>query len=294
MKKKHPWVSNVILFILSFVLVLPLIGTFLNSLFRDFTSIVPKGFTLSFYAELFTGDNQLLPVLLRTVVISVVPTAILLVLLLLAMYAVQVYFPKLDKYLDILSKIPYGIQGVILAVSILSLYTSGGGILSNRLLLLICAYCIIILPYMYQGIKNALLTIDVLPILEAAEILGANKIYAYFRIVIPSMMKGLLATMLLSTGILFGDFVLVNILAGSYYKTMGIYLNEIRGSSGHAASAISVIMFFVMLGLSFGVNQLNKDTKAKQKSAKQKQALKVIKIDSSAEKERANHELYRV
>lgn len=294
MQKKHPWVSNAILFILSFVLVLPLIGTLLNSLFRDFTSIVPKGFTLSFYAELFAGDNQLLPVLLRTVVIAVVPTVILLVLLLLAMYAVQVYFPHLDKYLDILSKIPYGIQGVILAVSILSLYTSGGGILSNRILLLICAYCIIILPYMYQGIKNALLTIEVLPILEAAEILGANKIYAYFRIVVPSMMKGLLATMLLSTGILFGDFVLVNILAGSYYKTMGIYLNEIRGSSGHAASAVSVIMFFVMFGLSFGVNQLNKDTKAKQKSAKQKQAVKAIKIDSSAEKERANHELYRV
>src|SRR5699024_8236199 len=119
-------------------------------------------------------------------------------------------------------KIPYGIQGVILAVSILSLYTSGGGILSNRILLLICAYCIIILPYMYQGIKNALLTIEVLPILEAAEILGASKVYAYFRIVVPSMMKGLFATMLLSTGILFGDFVLVNILAGSYYKTMGI------------------------------------------------------------------------
>lgn len=294
MQKKHPWVSNTILFILSFILVLPLIGTFLNSLFRDFTSIVPKRFTLSFYAELFTGDNQLLPVLLRTVAIAVVPTVILLVLLLLAMYAVQVYFPKLDKYLDILSKIPYGIQGVILAVSILSLYTDGGGILSNRILLLICAYCIIILPYMYQGIKNALLTIEVLPILEAAEILGASKVYAYFRIVVPSMMKGLFATMLLSTGILFGDFVLVNILAGSYYKTMGIYLNEIRGSSGHAASAVSVIMFLVMLGLSFGVNQLNKDTKTKRKSAKQKQAVKAMKSGSSTEKEREKHELYRV
>lgn len=289
MQKKHPWFSNAILFSLSFVLVLPLIGTLLNSLFRDFTSIVPKGFTLSFYTQLFTGDNQLIPVLMRTLVISLVPTVLLLVLLLLAMYAVQVYFPKLDKYLDILSKIPYGIQGVILAVSILSLYTSGRGILSNRILLLVCAYCIIILPYMYQGIKNVLLTIEVIPILEAAEILGANKVYAYFRIVVPSMMKGLLATMLLSTGILFGDFVLVNILAGSYYKTMGIYLNEIRSTSGHAASAVSVMMFLVMLALSFGVNQLNKEPKPKRK--KQEKAAKSKQL---VEKERIEDGLYRV
>ncbi|SEL08012.1 putative spermidine/putrescine transport system permease protein [Carnobacterium iners] len=289
MQKKHPWFSNIILFSLSFILVLPLIGTLLNSFFRDFTSIIPKGFTFSFYTQLFTGDNQLLPVLLRTLIIALVPTILLLVLLLLAMYAIQVYFPKLDKYLDVLSKIPYGIQGVILAVSILSLYTSGGGILSNRILLLICAYSIVILPFMYQGIKNALLTIEVLPILEAAEILGANKVYAYFTIVVPSMMKGLFATMLLSTGILFGDFVLVNILAGSYYKTMGIYLNEIRGTSGHAASAVSVIMFLVMLVLSFGVNQLNKEPKLKGKKQ-----IKAVKTKQLIEKERVGNELHRV
>ncbi len=288
MQKKNAWFNNSLLFVLSLVLVLPLIATLVNSLFRDFTSIIPKGFTFSFYAELFTGENQILPVLLRTLVIAVIPTIILLILLLLAMYAIKVYFPKLDKYLDILSKIPYGIQGVILAVSILSLYSGGGGILSNRILLLTCAYCIIILPYMYQGIKNALVTIEVMPILEAAEILGANKVYAYFRIVVPSITKGLLATMLLSTGILFGDFVLVNILAGSYYKTMGIFLNEIRGSSGHAASAVSVIMFGVMLILSFGVNKLNKDTKSKRKSTK------AIKTSNSKVKEHTKHELYRV
>lgn len=288
MQKNHAWFNNAILFILSLILVLPLIATLLNSVFRDFTSMIPKGFTFSFYAELFTGENQILPVLLKTIVIAIVPTVILLILLLLAMYAIQVYFPKLDNYLDILSKIPYGIQGVILAVSILSLYSGRGGILSNRILLLTSAYCMIILPYMYQGIKNALLTIEVMPILEAAEILGASKVYAYFRIVVPSITKGLLATMLLSTGILFGDFVLVNILAGSYYKTMGIFLNEIRGSSGHAASAVSVIMFLVMLILSYGVNKLNTDTKTKRRSAQ------VSKINSLKEKERVKHELHRI
>lgn len=72
------------------------------------------------------------------------------------------------------------------------------------------------------------------------------------------MKKGLLATLLLAVGILFGDFVLINILAGSYFPTLGVYLNEIRAVSGHSASAVSVLMFAVMLLLSYGVTRLNR------------------------------------
>lgn len=100
---------------------------------------------------------------------------------------------------------------------------------------------------MYQGIKNALTTLEVMPILEAAETLGASKLYAYFRIVVPSILKGLVATILLSIGILFSDFVLVNIIAGSYYETTSIFLDNTRSVSGHAASAISVVIFCIML-----------------------------------------------
>lgn len=121
-----------------------------------------------------------------------------------------------------------------------------------------CVYGIVILPYMYQGIKNALDTIDMIPLLESARILGANPFYTYFRIIVPSVKNGLLATVLLTVGILFGDFVLINILAGSYFPTLGIYLNEIRAVSGHYASAVSVLMFAIMILLSYIVTRLNR------------------------------------
>jgi len=260
MKQKRSAFSAVIMTLLSFFLLAPLFVTLLNSLFRDLSNIIPTGFTFAFYADIFGGNESMLPAIGRSLLISVIPTLVLLLLLLLAMYVVQIYYPKWDKYLDLLSKLPYGIQGVILAVSIISLYASSDTFLSNRVFLLGCAYGIVILPYMYQGIKNALTTIDMMPILEAAEILGASKLYAYFRIVVPSILKGLLATILLSIGILFSDFVLVNIIAGSYFETTGIFLDKIRGVSGHAASAISVVIFSVMLGLTFLAGYMNRES----------------------------------
>lgn len=247
MKKRSTPFSSFIIVILSVVLLLPLFVTLLNSLFRDLSNIIPEGFTFEFYSGIFVESGGMAGAIGRSLLIAIIPTLVLLLLLLLAMYVVQIHYPKWDKYLDLLSKIPYGIQGVILAVSIISLYASSSTFLSNRIFLLSCAYGIVILPYMYQGIKNALTTLEVMPILEAAETLGSSRLYAYFRIIVPSVLKGLVATILLSIGILFSDFVLVNIIAGSYYETTSIFLDKTRSVSGHAASAISVVIFCIML-----------------------------------------------
>ena len=247
MKKRSKPFSSFIIVILSVILLLPLFVTLLNSLFRDLSNIIPEGFTFEFYSGIFAEfrrdggrDRQVFTDRDHTDACAIA-----------APFVGDVCradpLPERDKYLDLLSKIPYGIQGVILAVSIISLYASSSTFLSNRIFLLSCAYGIVILPYMYQGIKNALTTLEVMPILEAAETLGASKLYAFFRIIVPSVLKGLVATILLSIGILFSDFVLVNIIAGSYYETTSIFLDKTRSVSGHAASAISVVIFCIML-----------------------------------------------
>lgn len=149
-----------------------------------------------------------------------------------------------------------------MAVSLIFLYANSGQFYGNRIYLLVCSYSVLICPYMYHGVKNTLSTIDMKPILEAAEVLGASPFIGYWTIIIPSVYRGLLATMLLCSGLLFADFVLVNILAGSYYETLGVFLNRILSVSGPTASAVSTIMSLIMLSLSFLVNHLNKQQKS--------------------------------
>jgi len=64
--------------------------------------------------------------------------------------------------------IPYTIQGVILSVSILALYVANPTFLSNRIIMLIGAYCIIIFPYIYQGIRNGMRAVN-MPLLPSSD-----------------------------------------------------------------------------------------------------------------------------
>lgn len=259
MKKNNNIFNLIIMILVGIYLLAPIAATVVYSFFRDFTSVIPQGFTLDFYRELFLGSSSIWGTLGRTIIIGVIPTVIMTLIILLALYGTLVYHPKFDNFMNFTTKIPYGIQGVILAVSIIAIYANTDTFISNRVFLLGCSYCIIISPYLYQGIRNVLTSIDMIPILEAAELLGASKLYTYFRIIVPGIMKGLLATMLLCVGILLGDFVLVNILAGSYYETLGIYLNNVRARSGQLAAGVSSIIFALMMAFSLLVNYLNKE-----------------------------------
>lgn len=248
MERKN-YFSKSIVIILSFVLLLPALMLLLYSLFDDFTTIIPRGFTLSYYVSVLM-NKRIVAALLRTIVLSFIPTTIMLVVLLLGLYAMEMKFKAYEKYLNVLVTIPYAIQGVILAVSLLGIYIGGNSILSNRFVLLVSAYCIVIMPYMYQGIKNTMNTINMKVLLEAAEVLGASKFYAYITIIIPSMKNGIVVSFLLSMGMVFSDYVLVNILAGSHYETISIYLRKLMAQSGQASSVILVLMFMVMVTLS--------------------------------------------
>ncbi len=243
--------SNVaIMWLVSLYLFTPLLVTFIYSIFTEWMQLLPTGFTLKYYAQLF-ADSTFIQALLRTLVISVIPIFITMGILLLVMYVVIVYHPKWDKYLSIVCTIPYAIQGIILPVSIISLYVGAPGMLSNRVLLLIFTYCIIILPYMYQGLKNSLATIDIVRILEAAQLLGASNFYTFFKIIVPSISQALLISSLLSLAIIFGDFVIVNTIAGNHYTTTQVYLFRHMFSSGQFVSAIVVVLFFVTFLISF-------------------------------------------
>lgn len=249
MKKKSSIVCNIILVVIGAYLILPLAAILIYSFFSEWKGLMPHHFTLGFYTDLFTNAD-FLPLIGNSLLLAVVSVAVTMVLLLLALYVVIVYFPRLEKYVQMLCMAPYTIQGIILATSLLSLYSNAPGILSNRIFLLICAYCVIILPYMYQGMRNSLHAVPVLQILESAEILGARKLYAFWAIIVPNILSGITVSLLLSIGLLFGEFAIINILASSYIQTLTVYMSKSTNVSGHTTSAIVVISFAVMAILS--------------------------------------------
>jgi putative spermidine/putrescine transport system permease protein len=225
-------------------LLIPLVVSIIYSMFRKWTGIVPEGFNLDNYVNLFT-DKDFLATIGRTVAMCVIPICLTIVVVLLALFVTTIYFPKLEKYVQIICMIPYTIQGVILSVSILSLYVSSPTFLSNRLVMLFGAYCIIILPHIYQGIRNGMRAVNMSMLIEAAEMLGASKLYAFFRIVVPNILSAIIVSSLLAVGIIFGDYVLVRNLAGTSFPNMQIFLYQTMKSDSTKSSAVFVVIMLV-------------------------------------------------
>lgn len=262
MKKKKAG-SVIVMVILILYLLLPLVVTIVYSLFDKWTDIVPRGFTVSSYVTLFQ-DPEFLLCILRTLIVCIVPIVLTTVIILLAMFVTTVYFPGLDKYVQIICMIPYTIQGVILSVSILAAYVKSDTFLSNRMVMLFGAYSIIIMPYIYQGIKNGMSSVNVNTLLEAAEMLGASRISAFFRIVVPNIVSSVVVSSLLAVGIIFGDYVLVRNLTGTSFQNMQIYLYQTMKSDSMKASAVFVVIMaitFMIAAVTLFLKNRGKHTK---------------------------------
>lgn len=251
------------LLVIGLYLFLPLFATGIYAFSKSWTSLLPSGFTLKFFLHIF-ADSQLKDAFLRSIVVSILPVSLTVFVVLLAVYTCMIYEPRLEKYVQIVCMMPYTLQGIILAVSVLSFYSGKRGFLSDRMVMLIGIYCICILPFIYQGIRNALNTIPVHALLEAAELLGSNKLFAFFRIIVPSMLSGIVITAMVSMGIIFGDYVVIKMIASSQFTTLMILLNNSRTKAGQETSAMVILIFATTLLLSFTAFWLkNRESKRK-------------------------------
>jgi putative spermidine/putrescine transport system permease protein len=249
-------ISNPIaMFAISIYLIVPIVLTFVYSISTEWNHVLPQGITFRYYIQILT-DQRFLLSLLRTIAMAITPVMICTITVLLAMYAILVYMPRLDKYMQMIATVPYAVQGVILAISVLSIYADAPLPFSNRAFMLVATYSIVILPYIYQGIRNSFFSVNAGSLMEAAQILGASKFNAYFKVVVPNIVTGIIISAMLSSAIIFGDFVVVNIIGGNYFETSQMYLYKAMFQSGQLASAIIVVIFLVTLLLSAGVYYL--------------------------------------
>lgn len=241
--------AKIVIAVIIIYLMIPLLMTLIYSLSREWMDIAPRGFTIKAYVTLLT-DPVFLTAIGRTLLISIVPILLCTVFLLFAMYVVVVYQPGWNKMIQILCTIPYAIQGVILPVCMLSLYAKSPKPFSDRMFMLVASYMIVILPYMYQGIRNNLNGVGATRLIEAAQMLGASRFYAFFGVVVPNIMGGITISVMLSMAIVFGDFVIINTLAGGRYMTAQMYLYEVMKKSGQKTCAVIIILFLVTLFIS--------------------------------------------
>lgn len=242
---KKPFYHYMTIGIVLLYLVVPLLGSFLYSFATDWhKTILPEGLTMKWYMDLF-GDIRFIQSLGRSLIMSLGATILSLVIMVPAIFSIVLYAPKWEKWIQSIIVMTYAMPGVILAVGLIRAYSNSG---VPMVLVTIGAYFVGILPYMYQGTRNSLRNIHADSLMEAAEMLGASRFMAFLKVIVPNIKSGILVSALLSFSVLFGEFVLVNLLVGGSFETVQVYLYQKLNQIGHIASAI-VACYFVLIAI---------------------------------------------
>ncbi|MZI93124.1 ABC transporter permease subunit [Vibrio sp. CAIM 722] len=249
MQNSNPIFHRIVVYTIVGLLLIPIIATLAYSLSTHWgATILPEGFTLSWYRELLTTP-RFLAAFGRSLFICISALILSCVLILPAIFVIFYYFPKLDRLMNLLILLPFAVPPVVSSVGMLQIYADSSVSLIGTPWILIGTYFTIALPFMYRAIANAFTAINLRDLMDAAHLLGASTPRAFFLIVLPNLKKGLMASLFLAFSFLLGEFVFANMLVGTRFETLQIYLYSVRAESGHYTSAL-VMTYFIFIFLS--------------------------------------------
>lgn len=241
--------NRFVFIVMSLYLALPVIGTCLYAFSTEWNkTVLPEGLTFKWIGQLFS-DMRFIESFGRSVLLSAGAIILAILIMIPAILVIVIYFPKYEKWIQTMVVMVYAFPGVILAVGLIRAYVSTG---IPMVYAVLCAYVITIIPFMYQGTRNSLRNINARQLMDAAELLGAGKIQAFRMIILPCIYPGIFVASLLSFAVLFGEFVLVNLVLGSRFETVQIYLYSKLLESGHMASAI-VVVYVALMGITTAI-----------------------------------------
>lgn len=232
-----------ILFLAS--MIIPVFATLAFSVsIRWDRSILPEGLTLEWWRTV-TERGAFRLTLKNSFIVSLATALCLSILVTPSAYLAHIRLPKSKVFFELIAAFSFGVPGVVLALSLIRFYSNVPVPLVNTPNILVAACMVLSFPFMYRPVMNALESIDVRVLKEAAESLGAGWWTTLFEVILPNIMPGVLSGCLLVFSTVFSEFTLTNLLVGSRFKTFPLYLVEFTRFDGRQASALAVISFVV-------------------------------------------------
>lgn len=230
-------ISSVVL-----ILFLPLLAIFIYSFSTQWgATILPSGITFDWYITLFK-DERFFEASMRSLFVCMMALLLSTFVILPVAFVIHYAAPKLQKWMNIIILIPFAMPPVVAAVGLLQIYSSTS-LMGSPWILVLC-YFMLALPFMYRTLSSSLSAINLHELLDACHLLGVTKWQAFFTVILPNIKKGVLTAWFICFGFMFGEFVFANMLVGTRYETLPVYLFNMRAKSGHFTSAI-VITYFI-------------------------------------------------
>ncbi|MGW6737956.1 ABC transporter permease [Streptomyces sp. NPDC055013] len=221
-----------------------------------FTVDVPgQGLTFDAYTQIFSTDGFTSSLLL-SMELSLATIAVVLLLMVPAMVALRLGAPRLRPVVEIVCSLPLVVPPIAFVAGIGTVLKWGPEHLSRTPLfqtfvaiqnpdfpfVLVLAYVVMALPFVYRALDAGLRAIDVPTLVEAARSCGASRPQALVQAVLPNLRGALLNASFLTLALVLGEFTVAQLLG---FQPFAVWIVNVSGSQAQLSVAVSVLSLLV-------------------------------------------------
>ena len=215
--------------------------------------------TFDAYSEIF-GTDGFVSSLLLSLELAAATIAIVLLLMVPAMVVLRLSAPGLRPVVEVVCSLPLVVPPIAFVAGISTVLKWGPEYLSrtpffqtivaiqndNFPFVLVLAYVVMALPFVYRTLDAGLRAMDVPTLVEAARSCGANWPQALVQAVLPNLRGALLNASFLTLALVLGEFTVAHLLG---YRPFAVWIVDISGAQAQMSVAVSVLSLLVTWAL---------------------------------------------
>ncbi len=246
MMKKLPskiYIGIIFLFLYAPIFVL-IVFSFNSSKSRS----VFSEFTFKWYAELFR-DSEIMGAFANTLIVAVISSVAATVLGTLAAVAIRNFGKKTRSVIMNVTYLPIINPEIVTGVSLMMLFVILSGVIGFEMgfFTVLIAHITFNVPYIILSVLPKLRQMDI-GVYEAALDLGCPPGRAFFKVVIPQIMPGIVSGFLMALTFSIDDFIITYFTSGSSFQTLPVLIYSMtRKRVSPKINALSAVLFLFVL-----------------------------------------------
>lgn len=214
-----------------------------------------SGFTLDWYRQLF-HDSTIMTSLTTTITVSVLAALIATVAGTFAAIGLFNMRRRWSNPLLAVNNIPVINADIVTGVSLCLLFVSLGSVLKFDLGFgtLLIAHITFNIPYVILSVMPKLRQLDK-NLVDAAQDLGCTWMQAFYKVIIPEIMPGIINGMIIAFTMSIDDFVISYFTAGSKVQTLSMTIYAMtRKRISPKINAVTTLLFVFVLAMLLVIN----------------------------------------
>ena len=249
----RPVLKKIYIAFILFLLYAPIVTLVILSFNASKTRAKWGGFTLKWYASMFRNE-QIMGALSTTLLLALLSALIATLIGTMAAIAMNSMGPRLRMYFTAVTNIPMLNADIVTGISLMLLFLAFHATFGFRTVLL--AHITFNIPYVILSVLPKLKQTN-RSVYEAALDLGATPLYAFFKVVFPDIVSGIVSGFFLSFTMSLDDFIITHFAKGPGLDTLSTKIyTEVKKGIKPEMYALSTLMFLTVLILIVLVNYM--------------------------------------